>query len=233
MWKALLDLLYPPMCLACAKVLPGVGAVFCEPCDTALERLPPVCCRTCAEPGVFPGNACPRCRTVPPPFRRAWAPFAHEGPVARAIHRFKYEDHPELAAPLGALLADEARSFLRSAPECVVALPLHVRRFRTRQYDQAQLLAGTLAKASGRVAPVGWLERTRETRRQVGLSEAERTGNVAGAFVAARAVKGREVLLLDDVFTTGSTARAAAVALRDGGATRVEVLTLARAFTLA
>ncbi|WP_199732977.1 MULTISPECIES: ComF family protein [Corallococcus] len=233
MWKALLDLLYPPMCLACAKVLPGVGAVFCEPCDTALERLPPVCCRTCAEPGTFPGNTCPRCRRVPPPFSRAWAPFAHEGPVARAIHRFKYEDQPDLAAPLGVLLADEARRFLRSAPECVVALPLHVRRFRARQYDQAQLLAGTMAKATGRVAPVGWLERTRETKRQVGLSEAERTGNVAGAFVASRAVKGREVLLLDDVFTTGSTARAAAVALRDGGATRVEVLTLARAFTLA
>ncbi|NRD47946.1 ComF family protein [Corallococcus exiguus] len=233
MWKALLDLVYPPMCLACAKVLPGVGAVFCESCDTALERLPPVCCRTCAEPGVFPGNTCPRCRTVPPPFSRAWAPFAHEGPVARAIHRFKYEDHPDLAAPLGVLLADEARRFLRTAPGCVVALPLHVRRFRKRQYDQAHLLASELAKATGRTAPGNWLKRTRETRRQVGLSEAERAGNVAGAFVASRAVKGQEVLLLDDVFTTGSTARAAAIALREAGATRVEVLTLARAFTLA
>ncbi|RKH35506.1 ComF family protein [Corallococcus sicarius] len=115
----------------------------------------------------------------------------------------------------------------------MVALPLHVRRFRTRQYDQAQLLAGAMAKASGRVAPVGWLERTRETKRQVGLSEVERTGNVAGAFVASRRVKGQEVLLLDDVFTTGSTARAAALALREAGAVRVEVLTLARAFTLA
>ncbi|WP_208647439.1 ComF family protein [Corallococcus interemptor] len=233
MWKALLDLIYPPMCLACAKVLPGLGAVFCEPCDTALERLPPACCRTCAEPGVFQGSTCPRCRTVPPPFSRAWAPFAHEGPVARAIHRFKYEDHPDLAAPLGALLADEARRFLRTSPGHVVALPLHVKRFRKRQYDQAHLLAGELAKATGRTAPAGWLTRTRETRRQVGLSEVERAGNVAGAFVASREVKGQEVLLLDDVFTTGSTARAAAVALREAGATRVEVLTLARAFTLA
>ncbi|NOK22692.1 ComF family protein [Corallococcus carmarthensis] len=114
----------------------------------------------------------------------------------------------------------------------MVALPLHVRRFRKRKYDQAHLLAGQLAKATGRTAPGGWLERSRETRRQVGLSEAERAGNVAGAFVASRAVKGQEVLLLDDVFTTGSTARAAAVALRDAGAVRVEVLTLARAFTL-
>ncbi|RKI45195.1 ComF family protein [Corallococcus sp. AB049A] len=115
----------------------------------------------------------------------------------------------------------------------MVALPLHVKRFRKRQYDQAHLLAGELAKATGRTAPAGWLTRTRETRRQVGLSEVERAGNVAGAFVASRAVKGQEVLLLDDVFTTGSTARAAAIALREAGATRVEVLTLARAFTLA
>ncbi|QSQ28344.1 ComF family protein [Pyxidicoccus parkwayensis] len=232
MLKALLDLLYPPSCIACAKVLPGPGAFFCETCDTALERLPPACCRTCAEPGTFPGGACPRCRAAPPPFSRAWAPFAHEGPMARAIHRFKYEDHPELAAPLGELLAAEARSFLGRAPEFLVALPLHTRRYHARKYDQAQLLAGALAKATGREAPMGWLTRTRETQRQVGLSEAERASNVAEAFTASSTVKGREVLLVDDVFTTGSTARAAASALCEAGAVRVEVLTVARAFTL-
>ncbi|MFP2931362.1 double zinc ribbon domain-containing protein, partial [Pyxidicoccus sp. 3LG] len=145
MLSALLDLLYPPACLACAKVLPGPGAFFCEPCDTALERLPPACCRTCAEPGAFPGGTCARCRASPPPFSRAWAPFAHEGPLARAIHRFKYEDHPELAGPLGALLAGEAQGFLGRAPAYVVALPLHTRRYHARKYDQAQLLAGSLA----------------------------------------------------------------------------------------
>lgn len=233
MLRALLDLLYPPACIACAKVLPGPGAFFCETCDTALERLPPACCRTCAEPGTFPGGACPRCRAAPPPFTRAWAPFAHEGPVARAIHRFKYEDHPELAAPLGELLAGEASAFLSRAPAHVVALPLHTRRYHARKYDQAQLLAGALAKATQREAPVGWLTRTRETMRQVGLSETERAHNVANAFTASSAVMGRAVLLLDDVFTTGATARAAASALREAGAAHVEVLTVARAFSLA
>ncbi len=231
MLKALLDLLYPPACLACAKVLPG-QAFFCEPCDTALERVPPACCRTCAEPGAFPGSTCPRCRVSPPPFTRAWAPFAHEGPVARAIHRFKYEDHPELAGPLAELLAGEAQGFLAKAPACVVALPLHTRRYHARKYDQAQLLAGALAKRTGREAPVGWLTRTRDTQRQVGLSEAERAHNVADAFTASAEVRGREVLLLDDVFTTGATARAAATALRSAGASHVEMLTLARAFSL-
>ncbi|TQF16143.1 competence protein F [Myxococcus llanfairpwllgwyngyllgogerychwyrndrobwllllantysiliogogogochensis] len=114
----------------------------------------------------------------------------------------------------------------------MVALPLHTRRYHSRKYDQAQLLAGSLAKCVGRQAPVGWLIRTRETQRQVGLTEAERADNVAEAFTASSDVTGHDVLLLDDVFTTGATARAAAIALHAAGATRVEVLTLARAFTL-
>ncbi|WP_375771023.1 ComF family protein [Archangium gephyra] len=232
MLQSLLELLYPPACIACAKVMP-VRAAFCETCDLAVERLPPSRCRTCAEPGTFPRDTCPRCHLSPPPFTRAWAPFAHEGPVARAIHRFKYEDHPELAPALAELLASECRQFLEQAPSVLVALPLHDQRFRERKYDQTQLLAGELARATGREAPVGLLNRARETRRQVGLSEAERAQNVAGAFTASPSVAGREFLLVDDVLTTGATVRAAATALREAGATRVEVITLARAFSLA
>ena len=229
--RGLLELLYPPSCLACAKVLAS-RAPFCEACDTALERLPPSCCRTCAEPGTFVSGRCPRCHLNPPPFARAWAPFAHEGPVARAIHRFKYEDHPELAAPLAELLAEEACSFLSRAPTLLVALPLHTRRFRERRYDQTQLLASALARLTGRRAPVGLLTRARETQRQVGLSEAERAGNVAEAFTASPLVEGQSLLLIDDVFTTGATTRAAALALRETGAEHLEVLTIARAYRL-
>ena len=228
--RGLLDLLYPPACVACARVLPAQG-FFCEPCDLAVERTPPAHCARCAEPGHFPAGACPRCTRSAPAFARAWAPLAHAGPVARAVQRFKYEDHPELAPLLARLLADEARAFLSTAPARVVALPLHARRYRERRYDQAALLASELAHATGRTLRLDLLHRTRATRRQVGLSEAGRAENVEGAFEAQGRLQGEGVLLVDDVFTTGATARAATAALRSAGAGRVEVLTLARAFS--
>ncbi|MBF5046585.1 ComF family protein [Aggregicoccus sp. 17bor-14] len=233
MGRALLDLLYPPSCLGCARVLPADG-FFCEPCDLAVERTPPAHCPRCAEPGRFESadGTCARCTRSAPPFARAWAPFAHAGPVARAIQRFKYEDHPELAPGLARLLAGEAQSFLAQAPRLIVALPLHAARFRERRYDQAGLLAAELARATGRSLRLDVLARTRPTRRQVGLSEAERALNVEGVFEAVGpALAGADVLLVDDVFTTGATTRAATAALRSGGAGQVQVLTLARAFS--
>jgi ComF family protein len=223
------SLLFPETCLGCRARVSRDGD-FCPDCAPLLEPLPATGCRRCAEPGRYPGDTCHRCAARPPPFDRAFAPFVHGGPLARAIHRFKYEDRPELARPLGLLLARQAAGFLSSAPALVVPLPLHRRRFLSRRYDQAGLLAAALAGASGR--RLGWmLERARPTARQVGLPEAERERNVHGAFHASPAVSGEGVLLVDDVLTTGATARAAARALREAGARRVEVLTLARAWS--
>ncbi len=228
--SGLLDILFPPACVGCGRVLP-VNTSFCEGCDAAVERIIDPRCRRCAEPGDFADATCPRCAARPPPFEAAFAPFAHEGPVARAIHRFKYEDHPELAAPLALLLASEAATFLAAAPGELCALPLHRLRLRSRKYDQAELLAGELARRTGRVR-IELLNRNRATERQVGLTEAARDANVRGAFVASPECAGRDLILVDDVFTTGATARAAAEALLQAGARSVRVLTLARAYTL-
>jgi ComF family protein len=225
----LLDVLYPPACVGCGKVLPG-PAFFCERCDEEVERTPPSRCRRCAEPGLFPRATCPRCAARPPNFTAAFAPFAHGGPVARAIHRFKYEDHPELARPLAALLAAEGAAFLREAgDEAVCAIPLHDKRFRERKYDQAQLLAKELAEKLSRPFVPFALARVRETSRQVGRTDDERERNVAGAFEGRDPASGLRLVLVDDVFTTGATARAATQALLDRGAANVRVLTLARA----
>lgn len=225
--SGLVELLFPPSCLACGVVL-SAPQFFCPGCEVELERIPELRCAHCSEPGDFPRSRCPRCAARPPSFSRAFAPFLHEGAIARAIHRFKYEDHPELARPLGELLARESR-LEPGAPLLISPIPLHQRRFRERKYDQAALLAVELAKRSPLWKFSELLERVRETQRQVGLSDQGREANLAGAFAARQPLSGEPVLLLDDVLTTGATARAAASALLSAGASEVSVLTLARA----
>ena len=149
------------------------------------------------------------------------------GPLADAVHALKYGDRPALARPLGRWLA--ARVSL-PAGAVVVAVPLGRRRRLTRGYDQASRLAEHLARASGVPRLVGALRRVRETPPQVGRSRAARAANVAGAFAAdPLRVAGKELVLVDDVVTTGSTAEAAARALLAAGARRVTVVALARA----
>ena len=227
--SGLLDVVYPPACLGCGTLLEATRD-FCSECELTVERLEgrPACPR-CGEPRPQL-ETCVRCRSQPPPFSRAFSAFLHQGAVARAVHRFKYEDHPELAPGLVELLAYEGRDFLLEAPSTLCAIPLHPRRFRARTYDQARLLAGCLGRLTGRSVLHHALRRTRVTRRQVGLDEKGRELNVAAAFAAdADAVRNRSILLLDDVFTTGATARAAAHALKVAGAAEVAVVTLARA----
>ena len=229
----LVDLLYPPACAGCRSLCPPEPAAFCELCELAVEPLPSPRCRRCAEPGAFREETCPRCTALPPPFRRAFAPFVHGGAMSRAIHRLKYEDHPELARPLGGLLARHAASFLAQLPDAwLCPLPLHASRFRVRRYDQSWLLGAELSQRTGRKLLRRGLERRRATERQVGQDEQAREANVAGAFVAHREqIEGRHLILVDDVFTTGATARSAARALCSAGAARVDVLTLARAWS--
>ena len=226
-----LDAFFPPACVACDGVLPAPG-FFCADCALLVTESDAAACPRCAEPGPFTAGACQRCLRRPPAFGRAWAPFAYEGSVSRAVHRFKYEDHPELARPLGALLARKAAAFLASAPGALVPLPLHAARYRERKYDQATLLTVAVAKACGRALRDDVLTRVKPTTRQVDLSDEQREANVSGAFEVSGKVEGAELVLLDDVLTTGATAREATKVLLAAGAKRVDVLVFARAVRL-
>jgi ComF family protein len=218
----------PDACLACDAVLGAGEASFCPACGAQVLELTPPTCSRCGEPGGFPGGRCQRCRVHPRAFSTAWAAFEHEGAVARAIHRFKYEDRSDLARPLGEALACRWPPGL-AAGAVLVPIPPHPLRFRARQFDQAALLAGSLAGALGVRAEAAWLERVRDTRRQVGLDEGQREANVSEAFAAHPGVRGQRVVLVDDVLTTGATAQEAARTLRRAGASDVVVVTVARA----
>ncbi len=222
--RALLDLLFPPRCPGCRSLLEGAGP-FCRPCRETLTETPRECCPRCGEPESL--GPCAACLASPPAFEAALAPFLHGGALADAVHRLKYEDRPQLARPLAALVAPAAQELL-SWCDLLAPVPLHPHRLRRRGYDQALLLARALAKEGTRVEP-RLVRRVRDTPPQVGKDRAQRRQNVQDAFVAASEARGKKVLLVDDVLTTGATADAAAKALLAAGASAVRVLALARA----
>jgi ComF family protein len=147
------------------------------------------------------------------------------GPIAAAITRFKYGPTPELARPLGELLAYEARS-LSIDVDAVIPVPLHVSRLYERGFNQAALLAAPVARALKVPHLPRALERTRATEKQAELDRSARLMNVASAFRARSAAPAR-ILLVDDVRTTGATQDACAIALRDAGCMYVQCLVLA------
>ena len=198
--EALLDLVFPPRCPACGED-PWPPSPFCAICDGAIEPWPE------APDGVEAG-----------------ALFG--GPIADAVHVLKYGGRPEAAGPLGRWLSGRVRA---PAGAAVVWVPLGQRRRIERTYDQAMLLAAAFARAADRPLLRGALHRVRETRPQACLDRVGRARNVAGAFAAARGVAGRDLVLVDDVVTTGATAEAASLALRSAGARTVHVVALARA----
>jgi ComF family protein len=197
---ALLDLAFPPRCPACGED-PEPPSPFSAVCDGAIDPAPDL------GDGV-----------------RAGALFG--GPIADAVHALKYGGRAEAAGPLGRWLSGRVTLPPGAA---VVWVPLGRRRRIERTYDQAMLLAAALARASRSPLIRGALRRTRETPPQVGNDRAARARNVAGAFAASPAVAGRDLVLVDDVVTTGATVEAASLALRDAGARSVVVVALARA----
>jgi ComF family protein len=221
---ALLDLLYPPRCAACGEGLrSSAHGPFCSVCVEAVDPVP-AGCRRCGLPG--PGPVCGACLAAPPSFESCRAGGLFGGPLADAIHALKYRDRPALARPLGAWLAGRVPSLREVA---IVSVPLGRKRRLSRGYDQAALLARAFGRASGRLPflPCA-LVRTRETKPQVGRVRADRLRNVRGAFRAAEVVSGRDILLVDDVVTTGATADACGEALLQAGARSVHVIALAR-----
>ncbi len=238
---ALLDLVFPAVCPVCgARSDDPPHRPFCARCWADLPLLPGSGCAICGRlfPGLPPALPCDGCRRAPPPVGFARAVGAYRDGLRAAIHALKYGRRTVVARPLAALLADAGARLLPTAPgtgpgdliDALVPVPLHPARLAERGFNQAELLAAPCARAWQRPLLAHALLRRRPTRPQTELDAAARRENVAGAFAVARPeeVRGRRLLLVDDVLTTGATAWAAARALRQGGAAAVGVLVLAR-----
>jgi len=172
-------------------------------------------------------GACGDCRVALPRFDHAVAAGLYAPPLRDAIHALKYRRLAVLARPLGRLAAARVEA---AADAVVVPVPAHRRRLRRRGLDHGRLLAAEVASCLDRPLVAGRLRRVRATPPQVGLSTAARRANVTGAFAVDGYLPSATVILVDDVLTTGATASACAVALREVGARSVLVCTVARAY---
>ncbi len=221
-WSGL-DWLFPPRCGGCGKA----GSRWCDECQAKVPILAGTLCGKCGLP-IDHAGLCGHCRADLPSFRvlRAWAAF--DFPVRQALHKLKYRRDMGLGDALAVPISRFAET-LNWAVDMVVPIPLGRKRRQERGYNQVDLIARPFSLALGLDYRPGALERQRETVSQVGLSAAERRENIKNAFLAdASVVRGKTVLVMDDVSTTGSTLSSSAEALLQAGAKDVFALTAAR-----
>jgi ComF family protein len=226
------DLIVPPCCLVCRARI-GAHHVLCAPCWREVSFIRPPLCDVLGIPLPFDAGE----RTVsaaavahPPAYDRARAVAHYSGAMRTLVHQLKYADRHDARTLLGRWLAEAGRELLPGI-DLIVPVPLSRLRLLQRQFNQAAVLALEVSLQTGIPTDPLILARTRSTRSQVGMTRDQRRRNVAGAFSVPASwrawLAGRNVLVIDDVVTTGATVDACARTLRRAGAARVDVLALA------
>jgi ComF family protein len=234
---AILDLLYPSVCAICDDVLKG-GRALCDACDRELPRLRAPFCETCGE--HFQGQiddvfVCPNCSDLSFAFEFARPAMFLDGRTREMIHHLKYGREIHLANELGRLameaFCDERLSMALAEKWPLVPVPLHRSRLEQRHFNQAAEIARPMSLGLG-LPVLDGLKRVRATETQTRLTRHQRLENLRGAFSLSKAGQRwpdkSGAVLIDDVFTTGSTVDACAKALRKGGFQRVFVVTVMR-----
>lgn len=228
-----LDLALPPGCLACGRPVASAGAL-CAGCWGRLRLIERPFCQRLAIPfgyDIGPDALSAEAIADPPPFDRLRAVAIYDEFSGRIVQGLKYHDHTELARSMAAMIA-RAADDLGVGAELVAPVPLHPRRLWQRRFNQSAMIAAEVARRLEKPHVPDLVDRIKPTRRQVGLRVSERAANVQGAFrvspEARQKLAGRRVLLVDDVYTTGATAKAVTRALLRGGAAAVDVVVFAR-----
>ena len=236
MLKGLVDVVFPPQCMACGAVLRDKSLPLCFPCFSQIKFIRSPLCPHCGHPYAEPteqDHLCGDCLLAAPAFLTARALGQYESVLLDVIHRFKYGGKVSLGERLGELMAQFTYpSFLIKDYSLVIPVPLHPRRLRQRGFNQALILAREIARCFSLRLDISSLRRIVCTEPQVGLGRERRNLNIKGAFSVTDPgrIKGEKIILVDDVYTTGSTAKECARTLMKNKAERVAVLTLARAF---
>lgn len=241
--QSLFDLVFPPRCVGCQRA----GAALCDACAQAVEPVDPPICKRCGralvhtqnhtqlhtwihEPGHTDEALCSLCQADKAPvLSMVRAAAYYSEPLSDIIHQFKYGKRPELSSSLVRYLITRfaASEWRNVAIDIVAPVPMYATRQQERGYNQAELLAADFCRITRLPFDAQLLRRVRFTQAQVGLNAAERAKNVEGAFEAKATIKGKSVLLIDDVYTTGATLHACATDALQKGARQVCALALA------
>ncbi|MBI5587974.1 MAG: ComF family protein [Deltaproteobacteria bacterium] len=232
MLDSVLDVLFPPVCPLCEEDV--TDGFLCAACSKAFseDRIVEPFCHLCGTPFLHspgPSHTCAECLKTPPPFKQARSAYTYGTGVDEAVRAFKYHGKSILSDALGELMSGTAASFPEK-PDIIMPVPLHKKRLQARGFNQSLLLARVLSKRLSVKLDYLSLKRIRHTVQQIDLKPDEREKNVAGAFEVSTGtdLRGRRVLLVDDVFTTGATIKECSKVLKRAGV-EVYAVTLARA----
>jgi competence protein ComFC len=224
--KAFLDLIFPPQCAGCGKL--GVPDI-CDDCMDHISYYPNNYCDICGMPNQV-GGICEACRTIRPLFEKARSASVYDGVMKNIIHHLKFGGGKNISEKLSKLLVnmlktcgDEYLSF-----DMVVPVPLSNARIKERGYNQTEELARYISLALNKPLVTDALIKKTDTKHQVDLPRHERLNNLKGAFYADPKVLGKNVLLVDDIYTTGATANETTKVLKEAGANKVFFVSLAR-----
>lgn len=230
-WWKIVDLVLPPRCVLSGEIVAAQGTLSPAAWQT-LRFIAPPFCGSCGYPFEFEteiSSFCGPCLVERPNFTSARAALVYDDASRDLILKFKHADHLQAAPTLTPMMVRAGADLLENA-DLIVPVPLHRWRLLARRYNQAALLAVGLGRATGKPVIPDALLRTRATPSQGHKKARDRAANVRKAFSVhpKRSVAGKVVVLVDDVFTTGSTVRECTAALLQGGAIEVHVLTVAR-----
>lgn len=228
------SLLFPPVCVYCGGERPNDDSVVCLECSRSVLPVERPFCALCGRPapGLNSGtdNVCGKCSSHRPSFDKARFCVYYSSVVRRGILQFKFRNSLYLGeALLGLLSKTFEEHFLSENLDAIIPIPVHKQRLMHRGYNQCAVLAGKLGSRFGIPAPTDILVKTRNTVPQTQLKRKQRMDNIKGSFDVKKPgmVKGKRFLLLDDVFTTGSTVSEAALTLKRHDAEVVQALVLA------
>lgn len=224
----LLDLIYPPRCPICDEIV-GEGGLVCEPCRLCLHPLTEPLCKKCGKPlSAQESEYCPDCGRKKHLYTRGRAALEYDSLMRESIGRFKYKNRREYANYYVQELLNTCGGAVNTWNiDLLIPIPLHKSRRRKRGFNQAELIAKKLGKELGIPVCTDSLLRIKKTSPQKELNDQERRSNLKNAFqVVNNHVKFKRVLLIDDIYTTGSTIDAAAAVLLEHGAEKVYFLSI-------